>query len=740
MERRLNDHSPAGLAQYRSQFERMCFLIVEYGSYLAMLTPFILLREYFFPFVSPKTIFFRIIVDIIFVAYVLLVISNRKYLPKINPLNIALTLFLFVAVFTSLTGVNFARSFWSVFERMTGLLTLLHLFVFFIILTSVFKEKKYWERILVVSIMVGVLVVLYAWTSTEESTRGGSTIGNTSFMSGYMLFNIFFAIILLFTKNIWWKIFCATTASVLIASLFISIEPTQGAIGAFLISASFLGLSYLLFYLFSSGRKKFKIVGFLLIGLFIIGLLIVLQLNFFQQWVVNTWYGGSIQSRLVIWKMAYQGWQERFWLGWGQENFNIPFAKYFDPQLPLSGDIWYDRAHNIIFDTLITSGILGLISYLSIFGVAIFGLLRIIPKITERKNLLYPLGMTSLLLAYFIQDFFVFDMISSYMMFFLSLAFISFLISSPKEEIEIPSRIRNPIYLFIGGFLIILSILTLYLGNIRPALASRYIIFGLVYPLEQSIPFFQKALNVSPVAQFEVPEQLAIRLAGFSSQPVKDPKILDEGFKLAGEALKKSISNSPLDFRLQLFLGRYYNNFYQFTGKTENLSLAEETFKKAVALSPKNQQAYWSIGQTLLFEGRRDEAIQYFQKAVDLEPRWGASYWYLVLTYKLNKQYDLAAAAAIKAEENGYKWRDNAENLKNVIDIYKALEDFNMLKPLYERAVELSPKDVMLWSNLADIYAAFGEREKAKEAADKILELDPSKAPEIEQFLKQLGY
>jgi len=149
----------------RENLEKIYFRIIEWGTYLALFTPFIFIRDYFFPFVVPKTIFFRIVVDIIFISYVLLAVSNPKYRPKITPLTISITIFLGILILTSVTGVNFTRSFWSVFERMTGLLTFFHLYAFFLVLSSVFKERKYWERILTVSILVGALICLYAITS-----------------------------------------------------------------------------------------------------------------------------------------------------------------------------------------------------------------------------------------------------------------------------------------------------------------------------------------------------------------------------------------------------------------------------------------------------------------------------------------------------------------------------------------------------------------------------------------------
>ncbi|PIV42968.1 MAG: hypothetical protein COS26_01325, partial [Candidatus Nealsonbacteria bacterium CG02_land_8_20_14_3_00_40_11] len=368
-------------------------------------------RDYFFPFVVPKTIFFRIVVDIIFISYVLLAVSNPKYRPKITPLTISITIFLGILILTSVTGVNFTRSFWSVFERMTGLLTFFHLYAFFLVLSSVFKERKYWERILSVSILVGALICFYALTSGEAVTRGGGTLGNSSFLSAYLLFNIFFAIILLIVKSGILRVFYGAALIIFLFALFFNPGGfTKGVVSALMGGIFILIFGSLIFYLLSSGKKTFKNIAFCLIILLILGGLGLFQLNFVKEKITEVYQSSSMQSRLVVWKMGWEGWQEKFWLGWGLENFNIPFAKYFDPRLPLTQDIWYDRVHNVVLDTGVTSGILGLISYLSIFGVAIYGLFRVLPKITERKNIVFPLGMISLLLVYFVQNIWVFDM------------------------------------------------------------------------------------------------------------------------------------------------------------------------------------------------------------------------------------------------------------------------------------------------------------------------------------------
>ena len=194
-----------GLSRTETKFpvrglEKTCLFIIKWGTYLVLFIPLIINTNFFFPFVAPKTIFFRIIIEIILLAYLLLVMKNRAYRPRINPLTIAVSLFLAIFILTSFTGINLHRSFWSTNERMTGIFTMLHLFAFFIVLTSVLKERKEWERVLGVSVIVGVILSFYILMGKELSTRGGGTIGNTSFMAAYLLFDVFFALILFFSN------------------------------------------------------------------------------------------------------------------------------------------------------------------------------------------------------------------------------------------------------------------------------------------------------------------------------------------------------------------------------------------------------------------------------------------------------------------------------------------------------------------------------------------------------------
>ncbi|MFH1462551.1 MAG: O-antigen ligase family protein [bacterium] len=734
-----NEEQSKAVSQRYSGLEKIYLKIIEWGIYLTLFTPLVFARNFFFPYVVPKTIFFRIIVDIIFVVYMLLVISYPKYRPRINVFTIAIVIFLGITILASFTGINFERSFWSTFERMTGLLTFFHLFAFFIILTNVFKERKYWERILTVSILVGVFLVFYVFNSDEPTSRGGGTLGNTSFMAAYLLFDIFFAIILFFTKQSYWKIFYGVTLAILLCGLFISQEPCRGAIGAFWGGIFLLIFGYLIFYLLTSGKKLFKKLAIGLIFLLIIGGLGFTQTNFFKSKLADVEHSRSWQARKVVWDMAIEGIKERPLLGWGEDNFNVPFAKYFDPKLPPTGDLWYDRVHNVFLDTAIHSGILGLLSYLSIFAIAAFSLFKVSFQVGERKNAIIPLGMIAVLAVYLAQNIWVFDMVSSYMIFFLSLAFIYFLIYQPKPQSEEIKRLEGrAVPSLLGALLIIITISSLYFGGIQPARASNYIVKGISYPLEESIAFYQKALSASPMTLIEGPEQFSRKVTEFTYSEGQDKEFLARAFEAAAQEMKKAIAKNPQDFRLYLLLGKQYNDFYQVTNNAESLELAEETLKKAKEFSPGNQQVYWAISQNMLYQERIEESISAMRAAVDLEPQYALANWYLAMIYKVIGDYQSAAQWIEKADEVELGWQGDLDKFKQVIEIYQQLQDNEKLIALYPLIIELDPQNAQYKAGFAVAYANLGQFDKAREWVEKALELNPDFSEELEDFLNQL--
>lgn len=723
-----------------SKLEKIYLKLIEVAVYVSLLTPLITNKNHFFPYVSPKTFFFRIVVDIMVILYALLIVANRRYLPKANPLTIALAVFILITVVSSFFGVNLERSFWSVYERMAGLLTLIHLFVFFLVLSSCFKERKYWERFMAFSLLIGIILIVYVYTAKEPTARGGGTLGNTSFLSAYLLFDIFFALILALTKKGFWKVVYGIVAVPLIwLLLFPPQEPTRGAIGAFFGGLALLAGSSALYFIYTSRKRLLKKLTplFLVLGIFV--LVGISQTDFVKKEINSFRNSSSWQARAIVWEMGYEAWRERPWLGWGQENFNIPFAKYFKSSLPLSGDIWYDRVHSIVFDNLVTAGIFGLLSYLAVFVVAIIWLFKTAARIGEKRNIFLPLGLISLLAAYFAQNIWVFDMISSYLMFFFVLAFAAFLITKPEPESVPPENKKAGLHPFLAGSLIIIFLLTLYFGNIQPSRASANIIRGVTSPLEKSIVFFQKAVTGSPMALTEASEQFARVLSDVVVQGSVNRDVLQQGLEQAAVYLKRNLDNNPQDFRTSLLLGKLYSDFFLASNNPEHLKESERILEKTISLSPKNQQGYWAMAQVKLSAGDTKAAVALMEKAVALEPKFGQAQWYLTLVYKAAGENQLALETARKAAEAGFDWTASLENLRRVIEIYQAVGDDQSLVTFYNLALQKDSKDYRFWLGLAMAHANLSQFDKARAAVDEALKLKPDLAPQISEFLKSLA-
>ena len=134
---------------------------------------------------------------------------------------------------------------------------------------------------------------------------------------------------------------------------------------------------------------------------------------------------------MIIWKMAWEGFKDRPWLGFGPESFTYIFSHYFNTDFfkPTQGfGAWFDRAHSIYLDYLTEAGILGLISYLSIFAIFYWQLFK--SKIALGMPVIIRALMFAIPIAYLVQGIVLFDVLAIQLYLFLFLAFSSYKFSS----------------------------------------------------------------------------------------------------------------------------------------------------------------------------------------------------------------------------------------------------------------------------------------------------------------------
>ena len=191
------------MKQFRIIRDEYLIVALHVATALLLLTPLITSSSFYFPFITPRNFFFRIIVEIMALLYVVLVCQNRKYLPAKNLITTGLLIFAGVMTVASLLGGDMLASFWSNFERMDGLLTLYHLVILYLVLSGTLRERLHWERLLQMSIFVAIITGFVGLSqflgvnlllSSSGGDRISSTLGNASYLASYSLINLFFAL------------------------------------------------------------------------------------------------------------------------------------------------------------------------------------------------------------------------------------------------------------------------------------------------------------------------------------------------------------------------------------------------------------------------------------------------------------------------------------------------------------------------------------------------------------------
>jgi len=709
------------------------------------LTPFLVLivtSSLFFPFITGKNFIFRILIEITFALWLILVIFDKKYLPvrqaghpKKSWILIALSSFIIILIFSSVFGENFYRSFWSNYERMEGLITYLHLFVFFLIMISVIKGEKLWKWFFNISLFVSVIVGIYGlWQliSHQGSSRVDATLGNPTYLAIYMIFHIFLALMIFFQEKRWFRWFYLPVAVFDLIILYHT--ATRGAIlgliGGFILAL----ILTILFY----PTKRAKLLSALLLSLIIIlvvSFLFLKNSHFITQSPVLSRFSSisfqetTTQSRLVIWKMSWQGFKERPILGWGPENFNLIFNKYYEPIL-WKQEPWFDRAHNVFLDRLTTNGFLGLLAYLSLFAFALYYLWFPWKKNNFSKS--ESIILTSMFAAYFFHNLFVFDNLISLILFITFLAYISTKSMKsqafPEEKKTISISTNLGLKSASALIIVIFTIFIVYYVNVPGILASQDLIKALGSSrqgnLQDSFSAFQKAISRNSFGTGEAREQLS----SFAQQilPVAglDNNFKQKVFSSAVSEMKKQINQSPNDIRYMIFLGVIYNKAGQYDE-------AIDILQKAIKLSPKKQQLYFELGVSYINKKEYDKGLEVFKKAFELDPEF----------LEARKIY---AVAAIFSGNDGLAeelMRDYGGTIitdERFLAAFNERKMFDKVTAISEKFVEENPENAQYRVSLAAIYLQIGERQKAIEQLQKAIELEPRFKQQGEYYINEI--
>lgn len=660
---------------------------VTIGLLAILFLPTVVSSTLFFPFITGKNFAFRIIVEIVLVLWLALALREPAYRPKKTLLIGLVTGLLIVLALATATAVDPQKAFWSNQERMEGLISFIHLFIYFVILTSTLKTERvwfwFWHTSIGVSVFVGLHGLLQLAGKAEihqSSARLDASLGNASYLAVYMLVHIFLTAIYLRRqikegKATWaWFVY-----SPIIILQFVNLyyTATRGAL------LGFFGGALLVALLVSIFERQNKVVRR---GALIVTSLMVLFLLFFISFkdsdlIKNnpvlgrfseiSFADGTVNARFLIWNMSWQGFKKHRILGWGPDNYMFLFNKYYDPKM-YAQEQWFDRSHNVFFDWLISAGLLGLGLYLSLFITALYYLWK---KIRD-WGLLEKSLFTGLLAAYFFHNIFVFDQLISYLSFFSLLAYFNWH-QGEKSPAIIESRLPPVFANSLTTLVVVVVAVSFYFVNIKPISASSNLIKAIT-PNQQSgyresLPRFNQVLSANTFVSGEAIEQLASLAVTVVGDKQYDDNFKREFLTLAVNKLEARVKDQPTDARALLILGGLLRS-------TGNIEPALAVFKQAVAASPNKQTILFQLGQTYLTAGKIEEAIAIFKKAFELEPNFKEARKFYALSLFISGQIKESDKLLMEGFDTVIIDDDNFLNLYTQAKLYDRVEKIKAIR------------------------------------------------------------
>lgn len=687
------------------------------------LTPLIYFKNPLAPFILGKTLFFESAVEIALLLFSLTMLFSwfsdrtgagaclaRAGILMRNPLMLAILAFFASAFLSTIFAANLFHAIWGTVERGGGLWSLSHAAVFLVLSVLLF-DRESWHRYMKVSVGVGAAVIFYTWLQragitafpfalTPEELPGGF-LGNPAFLGTYLVFVIgFAAFVFSRSSGFWWRAYAAFVMLSAVPTMFLT-DVRGPLIG---LAAGALFFLLLLGVQGESRSARTVALGALAAILLSAGIFAVTrehdfwrQIRGFRRLATLGAEDTSVKTRLIALGVSSRAFLERPLFGWGPENYNVAYNAHYNPDYARYEEAWFDRAHNIIAEVGVTQGVLGIAGYVFMLGAAAHFLLG-----RHSGNSFRPQRriLLALLVAYFVQNLFLFDTPSTHVMFFAVLGLIlgAHAGRGDGSSAETPrrSRGRDLGVLFASLACIIFASYALYAYHYVPfrqaKLFGSAIQKGIGQEILNAAPGFLEPYNfLQPFLRFKLVEIAGD--AGVLRVPEFNPLVARSIL-----ALEEVIAKEPqYDPRNYILLGETLNElaaddavFYR---------RASEFLERAIPLAPKRQDIYYPLIFSLARGGRAEEAIARGREVVALAPDVAKAHYILSvgLVFAGEAHWDEAEQELLRAEEIGITAL-RASDMQNIVSLYSlflarraAREDGEPAIRIAGRLAELAP-------------------------------------------------
>ncbi|MDD3434491.1 MAG: O-antigen ligase family protein [Candidatus Pacebacteria bacterium] len=728
-------------------------LFIFYLALAALFTPFLVDRTVYFPFIALKATSFRILVEIMAIVWVMWLLSNRdSSRPFLSPLAKAVIIYGIVILLSALFGIDAFFSFFSGNERLEGVFGIWHFILFFLILSTTFSSEEI-KKLLKYQVYIGLFYSLVSPIKNlglanqfNLGTRLSGLTGNPSYFAAYLIFNAFLSLYFFFEecqnssnnkKNLFFLLsFCLESALVFMSGVRGAMIGYGG--GLLIILSGIL--------LFNNKELLIKKLKRLSLGILCAGVIFLVLIFSFRQspFIKNHFVLGRLasisindptaRSRLYSIGTAWRAFLEKPLLGWGPENYQAAYIKHFNPEVIryLPTDFYFDRAHNKIMEVLTTTGLIGLISYLSIFILSIGFCLRLLrDKNSDSQHKLTGLLFLGLLAAYFVQNLFLFDFHESYLMFFLVLAFLSALSQEinphilPKKqfggflkrsdtgtlnvgEVDYAQKLFK--YLILTG-VICAVFYSLSIWVIYPYLVSRRIILVGRYAVageEQKASQTLKSILLHP-SFLKDDVIIGVKDTVFDVYNKIKPSTINKIVTMLLEEIPSVVAQRPSHY--PLLVSEVQLRLLSAEWDKTALEKARLAGEKLIQIAPQFPSSYLVNAYVYLASKDYQQALEATNTALNFNSNLAEAHYLLGVIYENLNDSEKSYAEYLQALYNGFAF-NNLNTIVKLLNLFQKYQNYEAMALLYEQAITLkipTPDDYLV---LIKLFGKIGNQEK----------------------------
>jgi tetratricopeptide (TPR) repeat protein len=477
----------------------------------------------------------------------------------------------------------------------------------------------------------------------------------------------------------------------------------------------------------------------------------------------------TFQTRLLSWESGVKDFHNHWLLGTGFGNYAIIFDKYFNAKFYdyTKNETYFDRAHNNVVDLTSTTGILGILAYLSILAAAGIYLFRVYRR-GRIKTIEFCL-LASLLVAYFVQNLDVFDSFVSYMCLMITLGYIHWLANTNEDrgntramlaiggEKGFPDR---EIFTLIGAGLF--ATFLIYNYAILPVQTFTGVIAGQQAFSQGDIvtaaQIYKDALANNTPLDRDSRSMLERVVVDYAWNISKLNQTDAAGIiALAINEGQKDLAYNPKDSMAQMQLAQVYDAGYKIVSDP---ALHAEYGKEAlahidasIAASTQRIPVYFLKAQILIGQQNVDDAISTLEYAETIKPNFYDTDCQLAQVYliKQNELQQVHAATSTSDAVAAKAWPDMDLCLANggvsnlaIVDVIKEAINHYVDKQDIDNAITLL-QQLVQYENSADdykylgqLYQQKGETDKAIAAFQQAAQIDPTLKNDVDKYVKQL--